>query len=231
MRWFWGFLSNNARELQLALDGLWIKKKYAANDESREQKRMKKIYIPHHLYTQERNLLEATTAFCTCLIRQILIWFPWFWPANLYIILSFSFLLLYFCVAFFPFFVLFLRCFRYFVTRGGLILFQPVLNFLSLVSPSLLLQVFLKRRVFWALELFWREGRKRGKGKMEAGGPLFFCDFFSSSLFLLGIFPRKTEILKSWREKKENRLVGVCYGDACVKIGGNYVKTRRLFIL
>lgn len=99
--------------MQLALDGPWIKKNYAADDESRG-KRGRKKYIPHHLYTQERNLLEATRRILylvdqadsglipMVLTRQSLyntLFFPFYYCIfALRCVFSFPFLGFFFCV-------------------------------------------------------------------------------------------------------------------------------------
>lgn len=118
--------------MQLALDGPWIKKNYAADDESRG-KRGRKKYIPHHLYTQERNLLEATRRILylvdqadSGLIPMVLT------RQSLYNTLFFLSIIVFLrCVAFFPFLslVFFSASFALFVTRRW-----PYCSFLSLLE-------------------------------------------------------------------------------------------------
>lgn len=77
-------------------------------------------------------------------------------------------------------FFAFLRRLRYLLQGGGLIvLFQPVLNFLSLLIDT----SFLKRRVFWALERFLEGREERGGGKDGGWRASFFCDFFLLRFF------------------------------------------------
>ncbi|EHK49633.1 hypothetical protein TRIATDRAFT_297565 [Trichoderma atroviride IMI 206040] len=185
-----------------------------------EGKRGRKKYIPHHLYTQERNLLEATHRILYLVDQADSGFIPMVLTRqSLYNTLFFLSIIVFLrCVAFFPFLSFFfcVVCVICYKEAALLFLFEPVLNFLSLLIDT----SFLKRRVFWALERFLEGREERGEGKMEVGGPLFFVIFFFFSFFL-GIFLRKIEILKSWRKKHGNRLVDVLYGDGdvCAKIG------------
>lgn len=149
-----------------------------------ESRRGRKKYIPHHLYTQERILLEATHRILYLVAQADSRLIPMVLTRqSLYNTLFFLSVSV-FCVALFSFFLLlffaFLRRLRYLLQGGGLIvLFQPVLNFLSLLIDT----SFLKRRVFWALERFLEGREERGGGKDGGWRASFFCDFFLLRFF------------------------------------------------
>lgn len=189
----------------------------------------KKNIPPHHLYTQERNLLEATHRILylfdqadSGLIPMVLT------RQSLYNTLFFLFVSVPLrCVSSFACFVFF-ASFVLFVTRRRLYCsFSACLEF----SLSLLIDTnFLKRRVFWALERFL--GGKGGKGGGKDGGwrASFFVIFFFFAFFrYFSEKDRNTQILEKKMKMDLSRfyMVMVMY---VLRLGGNHVKYCRLSI-